>query len=82
MAVVKWSEAVEGLGDKIDDNLCGVLYNEEDESIFTGVVTDPYANINCFTLSKEDNYWILPKDHYNKDFKNWKVPINHCQLHE
>ena len=41
---MKWSDAVEGLGDKVDDYLCGRLYKVEDASIFNWPGTDPDKN--------------------------------------
>ena len=36
--------------------------------------------MNCFTCSKEDNYWIVSEDHYNEEFNNWQGPIHNVQL--
>ena len=36
--------------------------------------------MNCFTWSKEDNYWIFPGGQYNEQFKNWRGPIHNGQL--
>ena len=55
MVVVKWSDKVEGSVDNIDNNLCGGLYKEEDDSLVPWSGTDPDAKMNCFTWSKEDN---------------------------
>ena len=60
MVVVKWSDRLEGSGDNIEAPLCVGLYKEEDDSLVPWSVTDPYAKINCFTWSKEDNDWIVP----------------------
>ena len=49
MVVVKWSDSVEGLGDNIDNHLCGRLYKKEDEYLFMWSGADPDANMNCFT---------------------------------
>ena len=43
MVIVKWSYKVEGLWDKIDSPLCGVLYKEEEKSIVPWSVSDPDA---------------------------------------
>ena len=32
--------------------------------------------MNCFTWSKVSNYWIVPGDQYNEEFKNWRGPIH------
>ena len=42
--------------------------------------TDPYAKMNCFTWSKEDNDWIVSGDQYNKEFKNCKGSIHNDQF--
>ena len=69
-SIIKWSENVEGYGDNIDSPLCGGLYKEEDDSLVPCSGTDPDDNMNCFTWSKEHNYWIVPGDQYNEEFKN------------
>ena len=61
---------MEGYVDNIDLSLCGGLYKEEDESLVLWSGTNPDAKMNCFTWSKKDNYWIVPGDQYNKEFKN------------
>ena len=71
MVVVKWSDKVEGSVDNIDVPLCGRLYKEEDNYLVPWSVTDQDSKMNCFTWSKEDNYWIFPGDQYNVEFKNW-----------
>ena len=74
MVIAKWSEKVEGSGDYIDSPLCGGLYKEEKDIVpWSG--TDPDAQMNCFTWSKEDNDWIVSGNQYNEEFKNWKGPI-------
>ena len=55
MEVIKWSENVKGSGDNIYSTLCGGLYKEEDYSLVPWSGTDPDANMNCFTWSKENN---------------------------
>ena len=74
MLVVKQSENVEGSRDNIDSPLCGGLYKEEEDSLVPWSGTDPDAKMNCFTWSKEKNYWIVPRDQYNEEFKNWRGP--------
>ena len=71
MVVVKWSENMEGLGDKIDAPLCVGLYNEEGGYLVHWSVIDPDAKIVFFTWSKEENCCIVPKDHYNEELNNW-----------
>ena len=70
MAVIKWSEKVEGSGDNIDSPLCGRLYKEEDASLLPCSGTDPDANMNRLTWSKENNDWIVPENKYNEEFNN------------
>ena len=70
MVIVKCSDEVEGLRENIDAQLCGGLYKEEENYLVPWSGTDPYANINSFNWSKEYNYWIVPRDKYNKEFKN------------
>ena len=55
MVVVKCSDEVEGSGDEIDSTLYGGLYKEEEDSLVPWSVTDPDANMNSFTWSKENN---------------------------
>ena len=38
--------------------------------------TDPDPNLNYFTWSQEENYWI----HQNEEFKNWKGTIHNDQF--
>ena len=80
IVVVKWSDKVEGSGDDIDSPLCGGLYKEETD-IVSWPGTDPDAQMNCFTWSKEENDWIFSGDQYNKEFKNWKGPIHNGKFH-
>ena len=61
MVVVKWSDKVEGMGEKIYDPLCGGLYKEEDGYIVPWPGSDPDAKINGFTWLKEENYRIVPR---------------------
>ena len=65
MVIVKWSDKVEGSGDDIVSPLCGGLYKEE-KYIVPWSGTDPDAQMNCFTWSKEDNDWIVSGDQYNE----------------
>ena len=60
MVVVKCSDKVEGSGDDIYSLLYGVLYKEEGDSLVPWSVTDPDAEMNCFTWSKDNNDWIFP----------------------
>ena len=53
---------VEGSEDNINFPLCEGLYKEGYGSTVTWLVTDPDANINYVTWSREDNNWILPQD--------------------
>ena len=72
---------MEGLGDTLDDKLCSGLYKGVDEYTVSWSVTEPYTNINCFTCSREDSYWIVPEDQYNEAFENWKGPLNNSFIH-
>ena len=74
--VFKWLEEVQGLVDEIYSPLCVVLYKEQYVFIVPWSVTDPYTNINWFSCSKKDNDWILPEGLYNKELKNFQVPIH------
>ena len=80
MVVIKWSDKVEGSGDNIYSPLCGVLYKEEGGSLVPWSGTDPDANMNFFTWSKENNDWIVPEDQYDEEFKNWREPIHNGQF--
>ena len=80
MVVVKWSDKVEGYVDNIDSLLLSGLYKEQDNSLVTLSGTDPDANMNCFTWSKENNDWIVPEDQYNEEFNNWREPIQNGQF--
>ena len=66
MAVVKYSDKVEGSGDDIDSPLCSRLYKEEEYSLVPWSGTDPDAKMNCFAWSKENNDWIFPEDQYDE----------------
>ena len=66
MVIIKRSEKVEGSGDNIYSPLCGVLYNEEDDSLVPWPGTDPNDKMNGFTWSKEKNNWTVPGDQYNE----------------
>ena len=72
---------MEGSGDNIDSPLCGGLYKEEDNSLVPWSGTYPYAKMNCFNWSKEENNWIVPGDQYKEEFENWIVPIYNGQFH-
>ena len=80
MVVVKWSDKVEGSVDNIDNNFCGGLYKEEDDSLVPWSGTDPDAKMNCFTWSKEDNDQIVPADHHNEELKICRGPIHNGQF--
>ena len=69
--VIKWSEKFEVSGDNIYSPVCGVLYKEKDDSLVCWSGTDSDAKMNCFTWSKEKNYWIVSGDQYNEEFKNF-----------
>ena len=51
MVVVKWPDKVEGLGEKIDDPLCGGLYREDYKHLFPWSETEPNAKMNFFACS-------------------------------
>ena len=82
MVVIKWSGAIKGPRVKVDGPLCGGLYKEDNESIIPWSGTDPYAKINSFTWSTEENDWVDLGDQYNEDFNNWKGPINNVQFRQ
>ena len=66
MLVVKWLDKVEGSGDDIDSPLCGGFYKEEEDSLVPWSGIDPDVKMNCFTCSKENNYWTVPEDQYDE----------------
>ena len=66
MVVIKLSEKVEGYGDNIYLTLCGVLYKEDDNSLFPLSGTYPYTKMNFSNCSKENNDWIIPGYKYNE----------------
>ena len=70
MAVIKWSDKVEGSGDNIDSPLCGVLYKEEGGSLVPWSVIYPDAKMIFFTGLKDNDDWIVPEDQYNEEFNN------------
>ena len=80
MSVVKWSDMVEDSEENIDSPLCGGLYKEKENYLVTWSGTDPYAKINIFTWSKDDNDWIVPEDQYNEEFTKCRGPINNGQF--
>ena len=80
MVVIKWSDKVEGPGENIYSPLCGLLYKEEEDSLFPWSGTDPDAKMTCFTWSKVNNDWTIPEDQYDEEFKNWRGPIHNGQL--
>ena len=65
MVVIKWLDAIKLPRDKVDSTLCGGLYREYHGSIVPWSVTYPYAKLDCFTLTKEENDWIFLVDQYN-----------------
>ena len=71
IVVVKWSDKLEGSGDNIDPHLYGGLYKKEDGYLAPWSELDTYTNINCFTWSKEDSYWIVLEYQYDEEFNNW-----------
>ena len=56
---------------KIYAPLCGGLYKEEYGYLVPWSGTDPDFNMKCFTCTKGENYWIVPGDQFNEEFKNW-----------
>ena len=66
IVVIKFSEKLEGSGDKIYDPMCIQLYKEEGGSIVPLSVIDTYSKMNFFTWSKEENGFIVPGDEYNE----------------
>ena len=76
MVVVEWSEKVEGSGENIYSPLCNGSYKEEDGFLVPWSGTDPYAKMNWFTWSKEENDWIVTGYQYNKEVKNMRGPIH------
>ena len=62
MVFIKWSDAIKGPIAKVDGPLCGGLYKEDHGSIIPWSGTDPYAKMNSFTWSKNDNDWIVIRD--------------------
>ena len=82
MVVIKWSDEIKGSIVKVDGPQCGGLYQEDNGYIIPWSGTDPYAKINSFTWSTEENDWILLGKQYNKDFNNWKGPIDNGQFRQ
>ena len=80
MAVVKWSDKVEGSGDNVYSPLCGGLYKEEKDSLVPWSGADPDSKMNCFTWSKVNNDCILSEDQYDEEFKKWKGHIHNGQF--
>ena len=62
MVVIKWSVAIKESRVKVDGPQCGGLYKEDHKSIIPWSGTDPDANMNSFTWSTEENYWIFLGD--------------------
>ena len=61
---------MEGLGDNIDAPLCEGIYKGKEKSVVTCSGTDQDSNMNYFTWSKDDKYWVVPGYQYNGVFKN------------
>ena len=80
MVVIKWSDAIKGPRVKVYGPLCGGLYKEDNGYIIPWSGTDPDAKMNAFNWSIEENDWIVLGDQYNRDFNNWKGPINNGQF--
>ena len=76
MVVIKWSDAIKWPRVKVDGPLCGGLYKEDHGYIIPRSGTDPYAKMNSFTWSEEENDWIVLGYQNNEYFNNWKGPIN------
>ena len=71
---------MEGKKVKLYGTPCVGLYKEDYGSIATKSVMDPDSKMNCFTLSRKDNCWVVPGDEYNNELKNWQVHICKRQL--
>ena len=82
MVVINWSDTIKGPRVKVDGPPCGGLYKEDHGYIIPWSGTDPYAKINSFTWSIEENDWIFLGYQYNEDFNNWKGPINNGQFRQ
>ena len=82
MVVIKWSDAIKWPRVKVYVPQCRGLYKEDHGSIIPWSGTDPDAKMNSFTWSTEENAWIFLGNQYNKDFNNWKGPINNGQFRQ
>ena len=80
MVVLKLSEKVEVSGYNTYATLFSGLYQKEDGFFVPWSGTDPYSKMNCFNYYKQENDWIIPWDHYNKEFRNWQGSIHSGQL--
>ena len=80
MVVIHWSDAINGPIVKLDGPLCGVLYKEDHGYIVPWSGTDPYANLNSSTCSKEENDWIVLGDQNNEDLNKWQGHIHNGQF--
>ena len=80
MVVIKWSDKVKGYGENIDSPLWVGLYKQEEDYLVPWSGTYPYAKMNWFTWSKENDDWIVPEDQYNEEFKKWRGPIHNGQF--
>ena len=70
MVVIKWLDEILGQIVKADGPRCGGLFKEYHGYIIPCSGTYPYASMNSFTWSKEDNDWIILGDQYNEEFNN------------
>ena len=82
MVVIKLLDAIKGPIVKVDGPLCGGLYQEDHGSIIPWSETDPYAKMNSFTWSTEENDWVILGYQYNEDFNKCKGPINNGQFRQ
>ena len=80
MVVIKWLDAIKVPIVKVNGPQCGGLYEEDHGSIIHWSGTNPYAKMNYFTWSTEENDWILLGDQYNEGFNNWQRSINNGQF--
>ena len=80
MMVIKWIDQIKGPRVKVYGSLCGRLYKKYHGCIVPWSGTDPDSKMNSFTWYKDENYWIFLGDKYNKEFNNWRGPINNCQF--
>ena len=62
MVVIKCSDAIKGPRVKVYGPQCGGLYKKDHGSIIPWPGTDPYAKMNSFTCSTDDNDCIILGD--------------------